>query len=160
LAQRKIKIQIKDNYSSLSETLSKTGADFLIKTVKKYLAGKIKPESQNHKKAIICKLIKKEDGKLDFSKSAEILEREIRAYFPWPGSYLISKINNKNRIIKILEVKVVKSSIAKTPIGKFHPLNKKELCINCSKNALKISKLQIEGKNPISSKDFINGYLK
>ena len=160
LAQKEIKIQKNETYKSLSEKLAKTGADFLIDTLKKYLAGKIKPKKQNHQKATICKLIKKEDGKLDFGKSAEILKREIRAYFPWPGSYMQIQVKNKSLNVKILEVQTHKIINQEIPKGQFYSPNKKDLYINCSQDALKILKLQIEGKNPISSQDFINGYLK
>ncbi len=160
LAQKEIKIQKNETYKSLSEKLAKTGADFLIDTLKKYLAGKIKPKKQNHQKATICKLIKKENGKLDFQKPAEILEKEIRAYFPWPGSYMQIQVKNKSLNVKILEVQTHKIINQEIPKGQFYSPNKKDLYINCSQDALKILKLQIEGKNPISSQDFINGYLK
>ncbi|MFH1749490.1 MAG: methionyl-tRNA formyltransferase [bacterium] len=160
LAQKEIKIDNLDTYKSLSEKLARTGTKFLLETIKQYLSVGIKPKTQNHTQASICKLIKKQDGELDFQKQAEILEREIRAYFPWPGSFFETKINNKKRLVKILEAKVQKKLNQKIKIGILYSPNKKDLFINCEKDTLEISKLQIEGKNSISAQDFINGYLK
>ena len=160
LAQKEIAIQKNYTFLSLSKELAKIGSAMLIDTVKKYLNGKIQPKTQDHQKTTICKLIKKEDGELDFNKKADLLEREIRAYYPWPGSYTQSTINNKQLTIKILKVEISKIIDSKIKIGKFYSLNKKELYINCQKYALKVLKLQIESKNPIGSQDFINGYLK
>ncbi|MFC1656468.1 methionyl-tRNA formyltransferase [Patescibacteria group bacterium] len=160
LTQKQITIKANDTYLSLSEKLAKNGAKLLSDTTKKYFAGEIKPKFQDHKKATICKLIKKQNGKLDFSKPAEILEREVHAYFPWPSTFFVTKINNQNKQIKILESSAIKQPNRKIKIGGLYSTNKKDLFINCKKGALQILKLQIEGKSPISASDFINGYLK
>ncbi len=160
LIQETIKIHKKDNFETLSNKLAVLGAKLLNKTISRYLNGDVVPQKQNHQKATICKLINKSDGNLDFQKSASILERQIRAYFPWPSVYFRTKINNQEKLIKLLETKVQKQPNPKIRIGELYSQNKKDLYINCKKDCLQILKLQIEGKNPIKAFDFINGYLK
>ncbi len=71
----------------LEEKLAQLGAELLINTLPKYLAGEIKPQEQDHAKATFTKLLTKEDGHIDWNKSAEYIERMVRAFDPWPGSW-------------------------------------------------------------------------
>ncbi|MEA3272416.1 MAG: methionyl-tRNA formyltransferase [Patescibacteria group bacterium] len=93
LAQKKVKINENETYETLRNRLAEIGAKLLIKTLLDYVSGKIKPKPQNHKKATYTKLLKREDGKIDWSKPAEEIERMVRAYHPWPGTW--TELNGK-----------------------------------------------------------------
>ncbi|HSX58152.1 MAG TPA: methionyl-tRNA formyltransferase [Candidatus Saccharimonadales bacterium] len=105
---------------TLSETLSKLGKDLLHHTIHYLVLKKIKTRPQDHSKATYTKIIKKEDGKVDFAKPPKNLERMIRAYHPWPGVW--GDYNGK--MLKLLPGKMV----------------------------------QLEGKNPVSLKNFKSGH--
>ena len=104
LAQKEIPILPRDTCLSLTGKLAEEGASLLVQTVKKWLSGEIVPKEQDSSKATFTKLIKKADGEIDWSKPAEYIERMVRSYDPWPGTY--TKMKN-GRILKIKKAEVV-----------------------------------------------------
>ncbi|MBU2082391.1 methionyl-tRNA formyltransferase [Patescibacteria group bacterium] len=129
ISNLKIQISNLDTYESLSQKLAKIGAELLIKTIPDYISGKIKPIEQKHTEATYTKIIKKEDGKIDWSKNAAEIERMVRAFYPWPTAW--TTWNGK--ILKILEAEVLNGKLV-------------------------IKKLQLEGGKILSIKEFINGH--
>ena len=87
LAQSAIPILPEDTAGALSDRLAQLGADLLIETLPAYLNGKIIPQPQDDALAVYAPMIQKENGLLDFSRPAVELERQVRAYQPWPGAY-------------------------------------------------------------------------
>ncbi|MBI2507100.1 MAG: methionyl-tRNA formyltransferase [Candidatus Niyogibacteria bacterium] len=77
----------KYTYPELKKELAELGGKLLAETLPEWLAGEIKPKEQDHSKATYTKKITKEDGHINWSESAEIIERKIRALNPWPGTY-------------------------------------------------------------------------
>lgn len=76
-----------DTAASLSARLARTGAELLIETLPAYLQGEIEPQPQDEAGATYAPMLKKEDGRLDFSAGAQELERRVRAFNPWPGAF-------------------------------------------------------------------------
>jgi len=128
-------ISNKITYQELHEKLALSGAKLLLETIPKWIDGKIKSQTQDEKKATYTKIIKKEDGKIDWKKPAQEIERQIRALNPWPGTFTFIKKRGKKIRIKVCQA---------------------ELSEN---NQLIIKKLQPEGKKPMSFEDFKKGYL-
>jgi methionyl-tRNA formyltransferase len=89
LSQRSIPILPKDIGGDLSEHLSILGAELLLETLPKYINGDIAPMPQNDDLATYAPMLKKADGVLDFTKPAELLLRQIRAFEPWPTSFFM-----------------------------------------------------------------------
>ncbi len=87
LAKRAIPIADDDTAGTLFDKLAPLGAELLVETLPKYLAGELLPQPQPEAGATYAKMLKKADGELDFSKSAAELERQIRAFSPWPGTF-------------------------------------------------------------------------
>lgn len=141
------------NYKELSERLSIEGKDLLLEILPKI--GKIKPEKQDHSKATYTKIIKKEDGHINWKNPAEAIERQIRAFHIWPASF---SLWNEKRI------KIIKAEVKKLPDNLNYPYGKvvaspqNELLVNCQENYLIIKKLQLEGKKPMDSEEFLKGY--
>ncbi len=148
LAQKKIKIKPNIIYKELEKELAEIGSNLLLKTIPKWLEGKIKPKPQNEKKATYTKIIKKEDGKIDWNKSAKKIEQKIRAFSSWPGAFAFFKKNSKILKAEILEAETSNKEVPNC------------LCIKCGKDYLLIKKIKPQGKNPMGGKDFINGYGK
>ncbi len=88
LAKREVRILPEDDSSSLGQRLAEVGADLLIETLPGYLNGSIVPQPQPEEGAAYAAMLKKEDGELDFDRPAVELERKIRAFSPWPGSFI------------------------------------------------------------------------
>lgn len=89
LSQRAVRIEPDETAGSLFGVLSRLGADLLLDTLAGYLAGEILPRPQLEEGATYAPMLKKEDGLLDFFRPAEELERKVRAFNPWPGTYFV-----------------------------------------------------------------------
>lgn len=130
LARQELKYSISNIQSlKLQDELSELGAKLLIETLPKWINGEIKPQQQDNSKATYSKIIKKENGLINWNEPAEIIERKIRAFTPWPGAYAF--INGKRIVI--------------TEAG----LNKN--------NALAIKRVKPEGKKEMSYEDYLRG---
>lgn len=130
IAQRAIPIHSNDTAASLYERLGTCAAEMIPTDICAYLNGTLIPTTQEHARATVTRLIKKEHGLIDWEKTPTEIERHIRAYTPWPGAYTIS---NGMRI--------------------------KILAAHCaSPNHLIIDRVQPEGKKPMSYADFLRGH--
>ncbi len=92
LAAERLLLSGTERTGSLSETLSQIGSRLLVKVLgdleKCRSGGSTLPEeTQLEKEASYCRLVKKNDGSINWTEPAELIERKIRAYYPWPGSY-------------------------------------------------------------------------
>ena len=177
-----IDIKPTDTAGTLSHKLSILGAELLIPTLKKYIAGKIKPQPQNNKKASYIKKLKKQDGHINWTKSAQVIERLIRAMTPWPSAYAYildsrpavatsvakamdvkkamagkRQIADNRLMFKIIEVEHKPVKINKYKIGELFLYNQK-LAVQCGQNALVIKKVQLEGKKEMTAEEFIHGH--
>jgi len=161
IAQSEIEIKKDDTTGTLFDKVSNLGGEFIIPTLEKYIQGEIKPTPQDNSKASYVGMLSKKDGQIDWNKSAEKIERFIRAMNPWPGAF--SKLKNteptiKEKMIKIIEVKNDPIEINKHKIGELF-LHNNNLAIQCATNALIINKIQLEGKKPLNSDDFLRGNM-
>ncbi len=87
LAQRAMAVLPNDTAGSLSERLAQDGAKLLVEILPDYFSGKIVPRPQDETQATYASLLTKEQGVLDYSLPADHLERQVRAFLPWPGAY-------------------------------------------------------------------------
>jgi methionyl-tRNA formyltransferase len=87
LAQEAAPVSPADTTGSLTERLSHLGADLLSRTLRRWLAGEIEPQPQDDSSATVTRLIRKEDGAIDWTLPAADIWRRVRAYNPWPGAY-------------------------------------------------------------------------
>ena len=150
LSQRTIPIDKQDTGLSLSTKLSKAGADLLVETLDKYFDRQIQPMKQNEQNASISRLLKKSDGLLDFNKPAVELERMVRAFYPWPGTFFLWD--------EIL-IKVVKAHVSyelPSTVGE-HKIIQKEPAIGTGDGLLVLDSLQPEGRKLMAGSEFLNG---
>ncbi|HSB64933.1 MAG TPA: methionyl-tRNA formyltransferase, partial [Anaerolineales bacterium] len=112
LRQKSLAIGNEDTAGSLAEKLSILGADLLMETLLEFVNGAIQPETQDDSKATYAPLIQKEDGLLDFTRPTVDLERQVRAYNPWPGAYTYWN----NQVLKVHQAHI--SNDKSDPPGK------------------------------------------
>ena len=153
LRQAKIKLTDTENLENVHDKLSLLGAELLASTLREFIAGEIKPQIQDESRASYIKILKKEDGRIDWTKSAREIERMVRAYNPWPGTHTTSD----KKIVKIISVdhEILKTNNHKS--GESF-LNDGRLAIQCGQDALYILKLQLEGKKIMDSAEFLRGH--
>ncbi len=159
LKQEKILLDDTENIYTLSEKLAKLGAEMLKEVVPKWISGELKGIVQNNSLATYTKMVKKEDGKIDFiNQTAEQIERMSRAYQPWPGVY--SFWNNKK--IDFYTLLVSKGSHLSKKSGTLKPgeveISDSKIYIGTKSGTISPNFIKIEGKNKVTADDFIRGY--
>ena len=87
LAQAVVNLPPTARTGPLTDELFRIGAQLLVETLPRYARGEIEPRPQDHSRATVTKMLKKEDGRIDWSLPAIVIERMTRAYDPWPGAY-------------------------------------------------------------------------
>ncbi|MAD73429.1 MAG: methionyl-tRNA formyltransferase [Rheinheimera sp.] len=141
-----------DTSASLYNTLAELGPADLLDALAQLPALQQSAEAQNDQQACYAQKLQKEEGLLDFSKSAQALSREIRAFNPWPASYLQLPQGT---------VKVWQADWLDTPsqakAGQVLTASKIGIEIACSEGVLVLTKLQPPGKKPMAVSDFLNG---
>ena len=143
IASKEIDIAPDDTNITLQGKLAKLSAELLIEILPKYESGEILPQEQNHELATGSKIISKEDGKIDWSQDAQSIYNKFRAFQPWPGIYTTWE----DKIFKIINCR---------PVNEVSPHT-----IECGNNTyLELLEIQLEGKKPVTMKDFLNGYPK
>ncbi|MBI4035800.1 hypothetical protein HY383_02540 [Candidatus Daviesbacteria bacterium] len=108
--QEQLELSSSDTFDTLSKKMFLKSAEVLPKIITEFIEGKIKPEPQNHQLATYCNQLTRESGYFDINKppSTEILDRMIRAYFPWPGVWCKWKMDNGQlKIVKFLPGKKI-----------------------------------------------------
>ena len=88
LAKRAIRLSSDGTAGSVTDALSHLGADLLIETLPRWIAGEIQPEPQDDSLSTYAPMMKKDDGRLDFARDVNELERQVRALNPWPGAFM------------------------------------------------------------------------
>lgn len=140
----------------LREKLAKIGAELLIKELKfiKENGSFSNSKPQNHSEATFTRLIDKQDGLIDLSNTSEEILNKFRAFVKWPGIFMF--YNDKRVKITDINFNPFNINFEKQNIFPFF-IKDKQLFLICADNKLiKINKLQFEGKNEISDRDFIN----
>ncbi len=160
LSQEKVKIADEDNYRELENKLSDLGSKILIRDLPKYIAGIINPMPQNEADATYTHLIKKEDGRADWNKSAGEIYNQWRAFSKWPGLFTFFKNRNDQGIrLKLIELEPnLETSFPSKDIGLIFTNDKKSLFIICGSGAINIKKLQPENSKIQTADEFLNGY--
>lgn len=141
-----------DTSASLYEKLADIGPKALLDALQDLPALQQKAVAQDDAKANYAEKLSKEEAQLDFHKSAAALEREIRAFNPWPVSYL--QLGNQQ--LKIWQARVEPLTQTATP-GTVLNVDKKGIVIATSEGALVLEQLQPPGKKAMAVADFING---
>lgn len=85
--QEQIELSGSDNFDTLSKKMFLCASEVLPKIIEDFVNGKIKPIEQNHKAASFCNRLTREDGYFDINNPPEMLDRMIRAYYPWPNAW-------------------------------------------------------------------------
>lgn len=154
LAQTEINLAGNEMYEELHNRLAEMGGDLLVKMLPDYTAGKITPEDQNEEKVTFSRILTREDGRIDWTKSAEEIERKIRAFSNWPGTYTLWD----GQKIKILKAHVLINDHKTYEIGKTLIAPQNNLCVQTEKGFLVIESLQVEGGKEMKSEDFVRGH--
>ena len=152
LLTEKVEIRDDDTASSLHDRLKYIGADLLIKTIKGIKSETIRPIPQDDSQATYAPMLKKEDGRIDWTMKAEEIKNLIRGFFPWPGAY--TRWDGKQ--IKIFKAEV-EAGVKEEP-GTVINITTEGIFVATGKGILLIKELQPESKNKMTASEFVKGY--
>ncbi len=142
-----------ETYESLHDYLSVFGSKLVSNVLKKYVNGEIEPVEQDHSLMSRSVMIHKKDGLIEWGfSSAEQIERDVRAYCPWPGTY--TKFKKKN--LKILEVRVCEKRPHMLPGTVF--MENGRCFVRAKNKSVELLEIQLEGKKRSTILEFVNGH--
>lgn len=152
LSQRKTPIYPDDTYATLASRLSQIGADLLIETLPAYLTGELVPQPQPEEGVTYAPQLRKEDGQIDWHKSAVELDRHVRAVTPWPGAFTTLR----GKRFKILQATPLPDWRGDAPPGTVVALEDGG-AVATGKGALRLEMVQLAGKRPMDIEAFLCG---
>ncbi len=161
LMQREIPIGPEDTAETLGPKLASMGADLMVETLLGIENGQVRPIPQDHSQATLAPILKKEDGRMDFARSASDLFNRLRGFQPWPGAFTIFK----TKTLQVHRAHPLQPALKLTP-GEI-AVEGTRLLVGCGKDkdkdkdaetTLELIEVQLAGKRRMTAQEFINGY--
>lgn len=153
--QKSIDLDGTENASGLYNTLGSLGANVLVESLPAIISGDLKAQEQDHSKATLAPMIKKEDGEIDWNDKAETIDRKVRAYVRWPGA----KAELGEKRVKITNGYFTSGNSAKgTPSGSVTAVPQAGIImVDTGSGSYCITHLKPDGKREMSSAEFMRG---
>ena len=161
LLQRETAIGETETAPELMQRLAVLGADLLEETLAQL--DQLTPRAQPHGDATLAPLLRKQDGLIDWSRSAAAIERSVRGFQPWPTAYTQHKMPNSPQAQRLI---IWKAAVAPSPspassdvrAGEVVVAHGDDLVVKCgAETALRLLEVQPEAKRRMSIRDFLNG---
>jgi methionyl-tRNA formyltransferase len=157
LMQRESLIAAEDTAETLGPNLAAIGADLMVETLRGLDTGQVRPTPQDHTQATLAPILKKEDGRMDFARSANDLFNRLRGFQPWPGAFTIFK----GKTLQVHRAQPIQNATKLTP-GEI-AIEGTRLFVGCGNykdkdTKLELVEVQLEGKRRMTAQEFINGY--
>ncbi len=153
LLQRETEIGPEETAIELRSRLAEMGAELLLETLAGLEAGAIQPRPQDHAQATLAPMLRKEDGRIDWNRTAAEIARRVRAFVPWPGAYTWLRG-------KLLHLWRARPITAASPGPPATLVSAGERLLACcgQGTALEILELQLEGRKRMSAAEFLRGF--
>jgi methionyl-tRNA formyltransferase len=151
LLQKEMAIAAEDTSITLAPRVAAMGAELMMETLRRLQSGSIRPQKQEDSQATLAPVLKKEDGKIDFSRSGLEIYNRFRGFQPWPGAF--TTFRGKGLNITAMRPASEEVSLAQLLV------DGERLLVGCGGgSAIELLEVQPEGKKRISAKDFVHGY--
>ncbi|MGB9600469.1 MAG: methionyl-tRNA formyltransferase [Myxococcota bacterium] len=150
--RREIPIEMGDNAGTLHNKLAGLACEMLPEFVERFMSDSLEYEPQDESLATYAPMLKKEDGRLNFSLSAKELLNRIRGLNPWPSTYT----HYKGILIKVLSADIYENHNPSEP-GTIIEASERGIYVATSNGVLIIKRVQREGRNPLNVKEFLTG---
>jgi methionyl-tRNA formyltransferase len=158
LLQREITIADEDTAETLGPKLASLGADLMVETLRRFTKGEVRPVPQDNTQATLAPILTKEDGRMDFTRTARDLFNRLRGFQPWPGAF--TSFNGKS--LRVYRASPTQPDATLFP-GQIR-VDGNRMIVACGKDghqdptALEMIEVQLEGKRRMTAQEFINGY--
>ncbi|MBI4498222.1 MAG: methionyl-tRNA formyltransferase [Chloroflexi bacterium] len=156
LAQDRVPVELDDTTDTLTARLALVGAELLVRTLDRWLAGEITPQPQDPAQATLTHIITKEDGRIAWNRSAVEIARQVRAFQPWPGAFT----HWQGRVLKVLEAVPLPGRDTGGEPGRVVALVGKEeppVGVQTPDGVLGLVRVQVEGRKAVPTAEFLRG---
>ena len=158
LLQRKIDILPTDTGGSLHDRLAQIAPGVLLEGLKLLVQGNAPRVPQDNALATYAPKLSRENGRIDWTEPAKVVERKIRAYNPWPGAFAILTDRPGHELkLKILSAQIVDG---KGRPGEALYADNHGLIVATGEKALSLQNVQLEGKSRMGAHDFVRGHAR
>jgi methionyl-tRNA formyltransferase len=152
LWQQELEIGAMETAPELAARLSEAGAPLMAETLRGLAAGKIAPRPQDHSQATLAPMLKRDDGRIDWNRTAKEIYNRMRGFAPWPGAHSIFRGHFCH-----LWGEPVSNKKSDAPPGTLF-LEDNEMLVVCGgATVLRLSAVQLEARNRVSAFEFANG---
>lgn len=148
---RKVPIGAREDAAALSERLARLGADLLVETLRGISSGAISPLPQAGEPTY-SRPLSREDGRVDWSRSATEIERRLRAFTPWPGLHAVLG----GERIKLLELEAASTGDPSGPPGTLRDEGGWPVVTAGEGSAIVLRKVQRAGGRPVTGREFLS----
>ena len=152
LLQARVTPEGDETAGTLMSKLAELGGATLLRAIAGLKDGTVVPTAQDHQRATLAPMLTKEDGRIDWSRSAEEIERLVRGLDPWPSAYTF--LDNARLRLFRPEVEYLASD---SPPGTILRADSRGLLVACGKHAINFTELQPEGKKRMEIAAFCCG---
>jgi methionyl-tRNA formyltransferase len=151
LLKAETEIGLDETAIELARRLAVMGADLLVETLAGLAGGSIVFEKQDSAHATYAPLLKKEDGRIDWSRPASAIHNQVRGLQPWPGAYTTFR----GQPLNVWKAGVGDRGLGIGEAGCIRTL--RPLVVQCGEGVLELWEVQLEGRRRIAASDFVNG---
>lgn len=154
LLSEELAIDPEDTSETLLARLSEAGAPLLLRTLRGIEAGAVKAVRQDHQAATLAPPLKKEDGLVDFRRTATEIWNRLRGFTPWPGA----STTWRGKTVSLWKLRPAPALSEPLAPGQMH-MQGAQLYVGCGGNTtVEVLELQPQGKRRLAARDFVNGY--
>ena len=153
LMQREVAIRQEDTAETLAPRLAEVGADLMVETLRGLKGGTVQAKPQDHANATLAPILKKEDGLINFQRSALEIWNHLRGFQPWPGAYTFFR----GKHLQVHSARPLDTT-SQGVVGELEATDKALLAVCGAGSSLELLEVQMEGKKRMSARDFVNGY--
>ncbi|MFT9847922.1 methionyl-tRNA formyltransferase [Aneurinibacillus sp. REN35] len=156
LSQVRVPIEDTDNVGTMHDKLSRAGAKLLLETIPKLLDGKIQPVPQDEAEVTYAWNIKREDERLDWTRSARELFNHVRGLYPWPVAYTV--VEGDNLTVKVWEASVLTEDATNhQEPGTILSVAPEGIDVQTGQGVLRLTHIQPAGKKAMAVADYVRG---
>ena len=152
LLQEELSVTSNETTASLAAKLIPIGARLLLETIRRLREGSVTPKPQREEEATYAPMLKKEDGEIDWTQPAAVLERRVRGFDPWPSAYTFLR----ERILKIHRVSVIPAE-QQAPPGEVVKADRGVLWVAAGQGILSLEEVQFENRKRLIAAEFLKG---
>ncbi|MDG5468321.1 methionyl-tRNA formyltransferase [Deltaproteobacteria bacterium IMCC39524] len=150
LVKKTLSIGPEETAGELHDRLASLGRETMEETLRQLCAGTLQREVQDDEQSTYASMMKKEDGRIDWGRSAQEIHNHVRGLDPWPGAY--TTLNGE--LLKLAETS---PEAAEGLPGSVIAAGKNGVCVACGSGSLRIQQLQLAGRKRLTAADFLRG---